>query len=129
VREEKPVEAKDEGDGQRLVALEAHQRIGRIPVAGKLALIAVAITIGALRDPLSPIALDDHSLDCVRSGDRCDSRVLGEAAEQFGHLIFEEAFSPLSRVDPRQHGTQLAAQRASHSAQRPTIGKWLKLAR
>jgi hypothetical protein len=50
--EEKTVKSKDEGQSQRHPGSEAHQLVGRISIAGKLALVAIAIAVGALRDLL-----------------------------------------------------------------------------
>src|SRR5664279_143066 len=100
VFEEQSVQMQQERDRERLILLEAHDRVDGVSIAGELLLVAISKARVAVGDPLGPILRNGDVLDRVRSRDRGDARILRERTQELGRLVGEETFLPLPGVDP-----------------------------
>ncbi|HEX5853291.1 MAG TPA: hypothetical protein VFY36_09370 [Solirubrobacteraceae bacterium] len=99
------VEQKRETQG--LVALEAHERVDGIAVAGELPLVAIAKARRPPGDDLGALAVEHDVLDRVRRRYRSNPSGLGELLEELGQLVCEQALLTSSGIDSSQSRTKL----------------------
>ncbi|UUY05283.1 hypothetical protein LRS13_07105 [Svornostia abyssi] len=104
VGEQPTMEVEEQGNGDGL-GLGPEQLVHRVPVSGELSLVAIAKARSA-GDGSRTILGDVHPFDGVRRPDRRDARVLGERAQELGHLVGEEFLATARDITTLEQDTQ-----------------------
>src|SRR5215218_1594400 len=103
MRVQPTMDVEDEGDGDPIRLLRAHQLVDRIAVARELALVAVADPgVRLANESAGARGVDLVAFDRGRCTDRLHPRLVCERREQLAKLVEEQALTPLADVDTAQ---------------------------